>query len=124
MTRAILPQRRGSETFEIEFGGFNRIHTATVGFYEDGRPGEVFINSGKSGEQVEAIARDGAVLLSIALQHGAAIETIAHAITRDAQGRPTTVVGAVIDQLKNIAIATVDRAEQASGSADQKGPAA
>jgi hypothetical protein len=50
-----------SETFELAFGGLNRSHTITLGFYEDGALGEVFINGGKSGEAVEAIARDGAV---------------------------------------------------------------
>ena len=99
MTRRTLPQRRRSETFEIAFGGLNKHHTITLGYYDDGTLGEVFINGGKSGEQVEAIARDGAVLLSLALQYGAEIENIKSAITRDEQGAPSSVVGAVIDQL-------------------------
>ena len=98
--RNALPQRRQSDTFEIEFGGFNKSHTITVGYYDDGRVGEVFITGGKSGEQVESIARDGAVLLSLALQHGVSIETISRAITRDSQGQPQTIVGAVVDRLK------------------------
>jgi hypothetical protein len=61
-TRNPLPNRRACETFDLEFGGFNKVHTVTVGFYDDNvTPGEVFINSGKSGEQVEAISRDGAI---------------------------------------------------------------
>lgn len=98
--REPLPQRRASETFDLEFGGLRGAHRITVGYYADGRCGEVFIVGGKSGEQVESIARDGAVLLSIALQYGASLETIAHAITRDLQGEPQTIVGAVVDQLK------------------------
>jgi hypothetical protein len=99
--RSVLPQRRHSETFEIEYGGLNRSHTVTVGYYDDHKTvGEIFITGGKSGEAVEAIARDGAVLLSLALQHGATLETIAHAITRDGQGQPQTIVGAVVDRLK------------------------
>jgi hypothetical protein len=97
--RRTLPQRRSCETFEIAFGGLARSHTVTLGYYDDGTVGEVFINGGKSGEQVEAIARDGAVLLSLALQYGAEIENIRSAITRDEQGAPSSVVGAVIDQL-------------------------
>jgi hypothetical protein len=46
MTRRILPQRRYSETFEIAFGGLNRAHTITVGFYVEGSVGEVFVNGG------------------------------------------------------------------------------
>ena len=101
--RRTLPQRRSCETFEIDFGGLARSHTITLGYYDDGALGEVFINGGKSGEQVEAIARDGAVLLSLALQYGAEIENIKSAITRDEQGAPTSVVGAVIDKLSEAA---------------------
>jgi hypothetical protein len=99
MTRRTLPQRRSCETFEIDFGGLARSHTITLGFYDDGALGEVFINGGKSGEAVEAIARDGAVILSLALQYGAELENIRSAITRDAQGSPSSIIGAVLDQL-------------------------
>jgi hypothetical protein len=68
--RRILPQRRYAETFEFAWGGLERSYAVTLGFYDDGALGEVFITGGKSGEQVEAVARDGAVLLSLALQHG------------------------------------------------------
>jgi hypothetical protein len=97
--RQALPMRRRSETFELPFGGLAKGHTVTVGYYADGRPGEVFINGGKSGEQVEAIARDGAVLVSMCLQHGVSLQTISHAITRDGQGAPASIVGAVVDRL-------------------------
>lgn len=99
MTRRILPQRRSCETFEIDYGGLAKSHTITLGFYDDGTLGEVFINGGKSGEVVEGIARDSAVLLSLALQYGAELENIKSAITRDEQGAPSSIVGAVVDQL-------------------------
>src|SRR5258708_22167283 len=97
--RRTLPQRRRAETFEMDFGGLARSHTITLGFYDDGTLGEVFINGGKSGEAVEAIARDGAVVLSLALQYEAELDNIRSAITRDAQGAPTSIIGAVLDQL-------------------------
>src|ERR1700757_4991860 len=97
--RRILPQRRSCETFEIAYGGLAKGHTITLGYYDDGALGEVFINGGKSGEQVEAIARDGAVLLSLALQFGAELGNIKSAITRDGQGAPSSIVGAVVDKL-------------------------
>lgn len=71
----------------------------TLGFYDDGALGEVFISGGKSGQTIEAIARDGAVLLSPALQYGASLDNIASAITRDDRGGPSSVIGAVIDRL-------------------------
>jgi hypothetical protein len=97
--RRTLPQRRSCETFEIDFGGLARSHTITLGYYDDGALGEVFINGGKSGEAIEAIARDGAVILSLALQYGAELDNIKSAITRDAQGAPSSIIGAVLDQL-------------------------
>lgn len=97
--RNVMPKRRSSETFDLEFGGM-RTHTVTVGFYDDHlTPGDVFINSGKSGEQLEAIARDGAVLLSLALQHGVPLTTIGGAITRNETGEPSTLIGAIVDKL-------------------------
>ena len=97
--RRELPQRRLCETFEIAFGGFNQKHFVTFGCYDDGTIGEVFINFPKSGMQTEAIARDGAVLLSLALQYGVPLENIKTAITRDLKGEPMSIVGAVVDRL-------------------------
>jgi hypothetical protein len=97
--RRILPQRRSCETFDLAFGGLSRCHTITIGYYDDGSLGEVFINGGKSGELVDAIAHDSAVLLSMALQHGVPLETIRSAIKRNEQGEPSTIVGCVIDRL-------------------------
>lgn len=98
--RRILPERRRCETFGLGFGGLTRDHTITIGFYDDGTIGEVFINGGKSGEQIEAIARDAAVILSLALQYGADLANIRSAITRDAQGRAQSIIGVVIDRLE------------------------
>jgi hypothetical protein len=96
--RTVAVPRR-SETFALDWGGYRSPHFVTCGFYQDGRLGEVVIGSGKSGEQVEAIARDGAILLSLALQNGVKLSDIAHAITRDSRNNPASIVGAVIDQL-------------------------
>jgi hypothetical protein len=101
MGRRPLSPRRRSETFDLPFGGLANPHTVTVGYYDDDTPGEVFISGGKSGEQIEAIARDGAVLLSMCLQHGVKLETVRHALTRDSQDRPMSIVGAVVEQLSN-----------------------
>jgi len=97
--RQSLPMRRRCETFQIAFGGLSKMHTVSIGYYEDGTPGEVFIDGGKSGEMVEAIARDGAIVLSLALQHGVEMATIKHALTRDSFNQPTSIDGAVVDRL-------------------------
>ena len=66
--RRTLPQRRAAETFNLRF--WNQSFTVTVGFYPDGTPGEVFIDGCKTGNDIESIARDAAVVLSLAIQHG------------------------------------------------------
>ena len=50
--RRVLPQRRAAETFDLRF--WNQPFTVTVGFYADGTPGEVFIDSGKTGQDIQA----------------------------------------------------------------------
>jgi hypothetical protein len=97
MIRRTLPQRRAAETFGMRF--WNQPFTVTVGFYADGTPGEVFIDSGKTGQDIESTARDAAVVLSLALQHGAPIETIRHAVTRNPSGSAASILGAVVDAL-------------------------
>ena len=97
MNRQILPARRRCETFDLRF--WNQRFTVTLGFYPDGTPGEIFIDSHKSGGDVEAIARDAAVVISLALQHGATAESVKHAITRNGNGTPASILGAVVDAL-------------------------
>jgi hypothetical protein len=71
----------------------------TVGFFDDGTPGEVFIDGCKTGTDIESIARDAGVLLSLALQHGVPPETIRHAVTRGASEEPASILGAIVDAL-------------------------
>jgi len=97
--RNVLQMRRGCETFELGWGGLARGHVVSFGRFITGKISEVFISGGKSGEQVEGIARDGAVLVSLALQHGVPLSTIKHALTRDSQDNPQSIIGAVVDQL-------------------------
>ena len=72
---------------------------SAIGRNPDGTLGEVFVDSRKTGGDVEAIARDAAVVISLALQHGAAVETLQHAITRNSNGAPSSILGAVIDAI-------------------------
>ncbi len=100
--RARLPNRRFAETFTVQHGK-ERPETVevTIGYFPppNGAVGEVFISSPKVGSGMEAIARDAAVLLSIAIQHHVPLDTMRHAITRNQDGSPATVIGAVLDQL-------------------------
>jgi len=93
--RRVLPQRRPAETFNLRF--WNQSFSVTIGFYPDGTPGEVFIDGGKTGQDIQSTARDAAVVLSLALQHGVSPETIRHAVTRGASEGPASILGAVVD---------------------------
>jgi len=78
---------------------WNQLFTVTVGFYPDGTPGQVFIDGGKTGQDVQSTARDATVVLSLALQHGTPIETIRHAVTRGTSEEPVSILGAIVDAL-------------------------
>lgn len=98
MSRELLPQRRASETFEFTFAGQHR-YVATLGYYEDGRLGEVFLSAAKRSTELDIAARDQAILLSFALQNGVTVESIRSAMTRDATGRPEGPMGTLLDLL-------------------------
>lgn len=96
--RCHLPQRRPHETFEFSHWGLRYV--VGLGRSSSGaHVSEVFLNCGKSGEQAETLAKDSAVLLSLALQYGVPIHAMARAITRDSQGKPLGPIGALLDQL-------------------------
>jgi hypothetical protein len=90
-----LPNRRPAESFEVEVEGL--IYTATVGRFPDGTTGELFLSGRRSNSSADTTARDSAIVLSIALQHGADLETIRRALCRDSQGRASGPLGAALD---------------------------
>lgn len=94
-TRRRLPNYRVSENFTFEYAGMT--FTATVSKFPDDGLAELFLNNHKIGNQADTNARDAAILLSFALQHGADIEAIRKALCRDARGRAQSPVGAALD---------------------------
>ena len=94
-TRNRLPDRRPAENFDLEVGGLR--YTATVGRFPDGSIGELFLNNHKSNSSADSAARDSAIVLSIAVQHGADLEIIHRALCRDSQGRASGPLGAALD---------------------------
>ena len=95
--RERLPNRRRCETRQFEHAGL--AFTLCAGFTRDGRIAEIFLSSNKPGSPIEAIARDAAIVTSIALQFGANLETIRTALTKDHDGGPATLLGAALDAL-------------------------
>jgi ribonucleoside-diphosphate reductase alpha chain len=101
--RQRLPARRASSTRTIFFGG-EKYHL-TIGKYENKTPGEVFLtrvkdaNAAKLGTQLEAMCRDAAILISLALQYGVPINVIREAMTRGGEGEAQTIIAFVIDEM-------------------------
>ena len=69
MTRERLPDRRFAETVALEHGGARFM--VTIGFYPDGRPGEVFTHGLRTGSNLDALLADACVVVSCLIQHGA-----------------------------------------------------
>lgn len=73
--RRPLPDRRNSWTQKVRIGG--QVVYLTVGEYEDGTPGEIWLDMAKAGTTMRGILGTLARTVSIALQCGADIKTVA-----------------------------------------------
>jgi hypothetical protein len=101
--RQRLPNRRASTTFNFNCGP----HRYTVSYF----PGtdqlaEIFLGNGCAGSDVDAAAKDSAVVASIALQHNVPVEVIRQALLRDPRGRASSPLGQALDILTNEEAAT------------------
>jgi len=95
MTRARLPDRRPAETIAIEHGGMG--FDVTVGFYPDGRPGEVFTHGAKTGSMIDGLLDDACVVVSLLIQNGVEPRALARSMGRLGDEQPASVIGAVVD---------------------------
>ena len=95
--RRRLPNRRRSESFEIEAQGLT--FTATVSRATDGSLQEIFLTNHRAGSDAGINASDSAVVCSIALQYGVPLETIRRALMRDSHGRPSGPLGIALDTI-------------------------
>jgi ribonucleoside-diphosphate reductase alpha chain len=71
--RERLPRRRRSSTFAFRVADCEGY--VTVGEYEDGRPGEVFIKVAKQGSTLAGIMDAFSISISLGLQHGVPLAT-------------------------------------------------
>ena len=74
--RERLPKRRKSETFEIKIG--RRKAFVTVGYYDDGRVGEIFINAAKGGSELRTAMNCFAIAISKKIQYGVGVPEAIH----------------------------------------------
>lgn len=98
MSRIRLPARRAGYTFEVRHpGSFTIVYTVKIGFDEEGQPKEIFLSCNKLTTALHIAGIEIATLVSIALQHGASLETLAAAMPREDDNRPQGAAGAVLD---------------------------
>ena len=71
--RERLPRRRNSKTFSFRVADCEGY--VTVGEYEDGRPGEVFIKVSKQGSTLAGIMDAFSIAISLSLQHQVPLAT-------------------------------------------------
>jgi len=92
--RRILPNRRDSQLIDFEHDGIR--YTVGASRFDDGRLGEIFIDCERRGSAAETASRDGAVLASLALQHGVSVDVLRHALTQTRDGSPAGPVGVAL----------------------------
>ena len=95
MTRRTMTNRRLADTFDFHHDGHH--YTASVGYFGDGRLAEIFMATGKPGSAMETVARDCAVAVSLALQHGTTLDVLRKAMTRDDGGGPAGPMARALD---------------------------
>jgi hypothetical protein len=98
-SRERLPNRRPCTTFAFELNGLH--YQATIGFFPDNRPGEIFLNQDHSDSLADVLASDAAIAVSLALQHGCSIKTMKHALKRNSQGEPSSPIGTALDRIES-----------------------
>jgi ribonucleoside-diphosphate reductase alpha chain len=71
-----LPPTRPAITHRFQVGGHKGY--ITVGLYEDGSPGEIFITMAKEGSTLSGMADAFATAISLALQYGVPLRDLAY----------------------------------------------
>ncbi len=77
--RRRLPDTRASITHKFNIGGHEGY--LTVGLYEDGMPGELFITMAKEGSTIGGLMDSLGTAVSVALQYGVPIESLVNKFT-------------------------------------------
>jgi hypothetical protein len=93
-----LPNRRSAVSASFERDGAR--FEMTAGYFPDGRIGEIFLNADRANSLLDFLTSDAAILASLALQYGAPLDEIRHALKRDARGEAASPIGAALDRIE------------------------
>ena len=72
LRREILPETRRSLTHKFQINGHEGY--LTIGLFDDGRPGEVFIKMSKEGSTLSGLIQGFCRAFSLAIQHGLSMQ--------------------------------------------------
>lgn len=114
--REKLPSRRHADIYPVTHitpDGVEQEFILCVGRYDDGRPAECFVDipwNGKAQMSLSVLAaKDAAVLISIALQHGVAIEEMRASVGKGDVARmgetvelPHTIIGTMLHAIPDL----------------------
>jgi hypothetical protein len=89
--RRRFSDRRSASARAFDHGGHRfRAH---FGIFPDGNIGEVFLDSARPNSAIDALAADAAILISLLLQFGASPAEIGHALRRNPNSSPASLIG-------------------------------
>lgn len=102
--RKRLPDTRESITHKFTIDGHKCYFT--VGLFEDGSPGELFIKMNKNGSTINGLMNGIGVLTSIGLQHGVPLDTMANKMHNMRfepmeQGKATSILDYIFRWMQN-----------------------
>jgi hypothetical protein len=96
-TRNRLPNRRGA--ISTSFVRDGACFEMTAGYYPDGRAGEIFLSADRANSLLDFLMSDAAILASIALQYGAPLDELRHALKRNSAGEASSPIGTALDMV-------------------------
>ena len=94
MNRKRPPDRRDGELVTFDHDGVP--YTAHFSRDEDGNVSELFLNGGKEGSTANVVAKECAVILSIAAQFGVPMTVLGKSLPRLHDGKPAGPVGVAL----------------------------
>ena len=103
-TRHRPAERRPAYTFPIEFvNGSGQVSKflVTISTFADMNIMEAFVENNKVANDLHALARDAAIMLSISCQYGIPLRELQGSFSRNEDNSPQSLLGALVDGIIN-----------------------
>lgn len=118
--RRQLPNRRMATNLKARWNGMAIF--ISCGYYYDGTLGEVFLSAGKLQSGLDTAAKDAAIAISLALQFGCPVETLAHAFLRKDEDTPEGLAGWAMRTIIDKGLDRIDPLDPPAGLEPPEGP--